>query len=149
MAARLGWRFVDLDVEIARMAGRSISDIFRELGEAEFRRMEREATAELARDDERLVLAPGGGWMSNAGARAALGGGAMVIYLAVTPATAARRLGVDALVRPLLAADPVGGLNALLANRESVYRTADRTVETEHLTLQQVIESVTQLATAS
>lgn len=49
LAERLGgWRFVDLDVEIERATGRSVSEIFALEGEAAFRRLEREATRRLA-----------------------------------------------------------------------------------------------------
>lgn len=49
LAKRLGgWRFVDLDVEIERVTGRSVAEIFATDGEAAFRRLEREATQGLA-----------------------------------------------------------------------------------------------------
>lgn len=51
LAARLGdWRFVDLDVEIERVTGRSVTQIFAMDGEAAFRQLERETTQRLASD---------------------------------------------------------------------------------------------------
>jgi shikimate kinase len=63
LAARLGWRFADLDQLIEARKQRTIEQIFREQGEVEFRRIEgsavREAIGSLKRGS--LVLALGGG----------------------------------------------------------------------------------------
>jgi shikimate kinase len=68
LATRLKWSFVDLDQRIEKRDGRTIAEIFRESGEAEFRRMEHEALRELIDD-----LGSGGS------ARVvALGGGALI-----------------------------------------------------------------------
>ena len=62
LARRLGWRFVDLDESIERRAGMSVAEIFKDSGEAEFRRLE---SAELAAIPETVatVIATGGGTM--------------------------------------------------------------------------------------
>ncbi|MEO7653772.1 MAG: shikimate kinase [Bryobacteraceae bacterium] len=46
LAGRLGWHFSDIDDDIEERAKRTIPEIFDELGEAEFRRIESEAVAE-------------------------------------------------------------------------------------------------------
>lgn len=60
LADRLGKRFVDLDEEIVRAAGRSIPDLFAAEGEDGFRAWEAEQTARFAREG-RQVLSCGGG----------------------------------------------------------------------------------------
>jgi shikimate kinase len=65
LAAQLAWHFVDLDAEIERESGLSISRIFAQKGEAVFREIEHECLARVlgvaeARN-QRLVLALGGG----------------------------------------------------------------------------------------
>ena len=60
LADRLGKRFVDLDNEIVRAAGRSIPDLFAAEGEDGFRAREAEQTARFAREG-RQVLSCGGG----------------------------------------------------------------------------------------
>ena len=60
LADRLGKRFVDLDEEIVRAAGRSIPDLFAAEGEEGFRAREAEQTARFAREG-RQVLSCGGG----------------------------------------------------------------------------------------
>ena len=52
--------FHDADQEIERAAGRSISEIFAERGEAEFRAGERRVIARLI-DGGRKIIATGGG----------------------------------------------------------------------------------------
>jgi shikimate kinase len=65
LAAQLAWRFADLDDEIERESGTSITQIFAQKGEAVFREIEHECLervlhAALARNSQ-LVLALGGG----------------------------------------------------------------------------------------
>jgi shikimate kinase len=134
VAAELGWRFVDLDTEIERAAGMSVSQIFAAKGEGEFRRLERMATATLA-DSGGLVLAPGGGWMADQANREALGARSTVVYLSVAPEVAATRLTGSEGTRPLIAgADGVGALKKLLAAREAAYLQANHTVTVDSMT---------------
>ncbi len=60
LAQALGRKFVDLDEELVRRAGRSIPDIFATDGEAVFRQMETEVVRDLCRSSG-LVIATGGG----------------------------------------------------------------------------------------
>jgi shikimate kinase len=149
VAARLGVDFLDFDQEIERREGQSVAELFRERGEEYFRACERRLTLELASAPPR-VLAPGGGWMAQPGLPALLRPPARIIYLAVTPATAAARMGRGRAARPLLAGgDPVARLAALLAAREAAYRAADAVVDTELLETEQVIRAVSELAPTS
>jgi shikimate kinase len=65
LAAQLAWRFVDLDAEIERESGMSISQIFAQKGEAVFREIEHQCLARVlgsaSERNVRLVLALGGG----------------------------------------------------------------------------------------
>ena len=60
LAARLGWRFADLDDSIEELLGRSVPQIFAEQGEAAFRAAEVDALRELLAGS-RVVIALGGG----------------------------------------------------------------------------------------
>jgi len=60
LAQRLGWDWIDADVEIERRADKSIGQIFADDGEPAFRDLEARVIADLCRRD-RLVLAAGGG----------------------------------------------------------------------------------------
>jgi len=121
--------FTDIDEVVEAESGWSISRIFAEQGEEEFRRLERSVMDRALAAPPHLIAA-GGGWIAQPGnLEAARERGAAVLYLRVAPALAAGRLGDDA-TRPLLAGkDRRGTLEALLAGREDWYRRADAVVE--------------------
>src|ERR1035438_4812850 len=103
LAARLGWRFVDVDDVIEAEAGTKITELFARHGEAEFRRREHEAIARLAESDE-LVLALGGGAIETEKNRTILleGAGTLLVHLEVElEATMKRRAGTEG-TRPIL-----------------------------------------------
>ncbi len=129
LADRLGWRFVDLDREIERRAGRSVPEIFAAGGEERFRELEALATREL-RPREPTVVAAGGGWMARAELRDAWPG-AVRVWLDVDASTAVERLGDDVASRPLLdGPDPVAAARRLLEERRSDYGRAELRVDT-------------------
>ena len=147
LAKKLGWDFVDLDRMIEDMAHHEVAQIFAERGEAAFRAMERDATAEL-RERTNLVVAAGGGWMSNREASALLQPHGRSIYLRVAPGSALARLGSGISTRPLLlGGDPLRSLTALLDKRRGDYESADAVLDTETLDSQQVIDSLYVIAT--
>ena len=60
VARRLGWRFVDIDDEIVRVAGKSIERIFSAQGEAHFRRLESQCLSGVAKGEHQVVSTGGG-----------------------------------------------------------------------------------------
>ena len=70
VARETGRTFLDLDLEIERREGRSISQIFAENGEPYFRKSERELTEELTLVGN-MIVSPGGGWMTDPRGRGA------------------------------------------------------------------------------
>lgn len=55
-----GWCYIDLDEEIERRAGMTVTDIFARYGEEAFRRMERQTLADVS-DTPRSIIGCGGG----------------------------------------------------------------------------------------
>lgn len=148
VAARLGAAFVDLDAEVERRTGRPVRQIFEEDGESGFRRLEHALTVELASAPP-LILATGGGWMSQPGLKALLRPPARIIHLDVSAATAVARMGADVTNRPLLKGDdPVGRLSQMARDRADAYAAADAVFDTETLSLQELVDQVAVLATA-
>ena len=84
LAERLGWDWIDADVELERRAGRSIREIFASDGEPVFRALERQNLLELLQRD-RLVLAAGGGAILNADTRRDFRAAGPVVWLQATP----------------------------------------------------------------
>lgn len=131
LAARLGWRFLDLDRSIEAKTGLSVAQIFANQGEETFRRLEQQLTAELA-SAERTVLAPGGGWPLRDENVRALPPGSAVLWLRVSAPEAVRRLSRAGQARPLLMqADPLERAVELEAQRAGRYAEIGWPVETE------------------
>jgi shikimate kinase len=130
LAAVLGLPFRDADDEIERAAGRSVSEIFAERGESEFRAGERRVIARLL-DDPPHVLATGGGAFAQPETRALLKERAITIWLRADIAVLARRVARKD-TRPLLSGkDPVAVLTALAETRYPAYAEADLVIDTD------------------
>ena len=137
------WRlpFVDLDVEIERISGLSISEIFELEGEAGFRARESEATRAITVSSP-IVVAVGGGWMARPETRDAWPD-ATRVWLRVSPQEAARRLAMHDVARPLLANElPEKVLKDLLDRRLPAYRLSEYTVDTSNRTAALVADAV-------
>lgn len=145
LGERLQRTFLDFDHEITRREGMTISEMFAMRGEAFFRAKERALTAEL-RELGHMVLAPGGGWVTQADNVAMLRPPAILVYLKVTPATALKRMGSKASGRPLLMRpSPVGELTRLLSERGTSYEAAEFVIDVERLDPQQVTTQIAEL----
>ncbi|HKW46470.1 MAG TPA: shikimate kinase [Gemmatimonadaceae bacterium] len=146
VAARLARTFLDFDQEIERREGKTIAEIFGEKGEGHFRELERVLTEELSQMGN-MILAPGGGWVSNPQVVGLLRPPARLIYLRVRPETALERLGSERSTRPLLMRpDPLGEIRRLLDTRKAAYESADHVIEAELLSTEEVIKRVSSLA---
>ena len=141
LAAALGRPFADSDAEIEVAAGRSVSDIFAELGEPAFRDGERRVIARLLAGPPQ-VLATGGGAFAEADTRALLRGGAVVVWLKCDLSILARRVARKD-TRPLLRGrDPLEVLAAQAAARHPAYAEAHHVVETSDLPHAAAVEAV-------
>lgn len=147
VAERVKRPFLDLDFEIERREGQSVAEIFAQRGERVFRDLEHELTRELAQIGG-MIVAPGGGWITNPANVAALNGRAQMVWLKVRPETAIARLRGDPIVRPLLVRpDPLAELRKLLEQRDALYAQAQHLVNTEMVTLDQAVDRIAKLAT--
>lgn len=146
LAARLGRSFLDFDREIERREGATIGELFAVQGEHYFRQRERELTEEV-RLLGNMILAPGGGWVTNEGVVALLRPPGRIIYLKTRPEIALSRLGAQRSARPLLSRpDPLGELKRLLAARERLYAQADHVINAEVVGLKRLVEQLAELA---
>jgi shikimate kinase len=145
LANALDLPFRDADAEVEAAAGRSISDIFTDLGEDAFREGERRVIARLL-DQEPHVLATGGGAFMNPRTRDLIKSKAISVWLKADLEVLARRVSRKD-TRPLLAGkDPLEVLQAQAALRYPAYGEADVVVETgdaaHHVTVDQVIRAL-------
>ena len=126
LARLLGRRLVDTDLEVERRAGRPVEAIFEERGEPAFRALERAVVRGIAGP---VVASLGGGAFCDPGNAGHLIRVGRVIFLDVSPAVAARRLGQGpARGRPL-----AGQWEELLRARLPLYRRAPITVDVDAL----------------
>jgi 3-dehydroquinate synthase len=145
VAGRLGRRFVDLDDLIVARAGKSISEIFAQDGEAAFRGLEAAACQEM-REPAGLVIATGGGAVLDPANREALVAGGVVICLEADPTTIVARL-AGSNGRPLLAGpDRPARVADLLAQRADAYSTLPHHLDTSKLSLAAAAERVMGIA---
>ncbi|KQW70631.1 shikimate kinase [Phenylobacterium sp. Root77] len=146
LANALELPFKDADVEIEAAAGRSIPDIFAEMGEPAFREGERRVITRLLEDPPH-VLATGGGAFMNDETRKLIKERSISVWLKADLEVLVRRVGrKDS--RPLLSGkDPLQVLTELAEKRYPVYAEADVTVETgdtaHHVAVEQVIRALT------
>jgi shikimate kinase len=123
VAARLGWRFLDLDRDIERRAGSTVREIFAREGEGPFRQLEREALAATLELDD-VVVATGGGTVLDPRNRELIGRNGLLIWLNPAFATIVGRIGpLGKGDRPLFR-DEAQAL-ALYRERLPAYRRSD------------------------
>lgn len=151
LARRLDRTFLDFDVEITRREGMTVAEIFAQFGEPRYRQLERSLTEEVA-ELGGMVLAPGGGWMTQPESvdllRQPGAGRARLVYLSISPQRALERMGARRAMRPLLQRpDPRGELERMLAARKSAYESADVFVNVERLDPQRVTDRILALLT--
>ncbi|HEX6963706.1 MAG TPA: shikimate kinase [Lacipirellula sp.] len=146
LALRLGWDWVDADVEVELRAGKSIAAIFADEGEQAFRDLESVVVAELSRMS-RAVLALGGGAVLRPENREALKPCGAIVWLRASVETLERRIASDpatAARRPNLTA--VGGraeIERLLAERTPNYAAcATLEVDTDGKALAEVADEI-------
>jgi shikimate kinase len=144
LAARLGWRFEDLDDRLQECSGRTVSEIFQTSGEAEFRRLEHAALRDVLAEidlDSPLVLALGGGAFVNVDNASLLGTPATAtVYLDATSDELWRRCANDSVERPLRR-DKIG-FRELYELRRPRYLQAQQRVETAGRNIEQIANEI-------
>jgi shikimate kinase len=140
LAARLELPFIDADEEIERAAGKPITDIFKDHGEAHFRDGERKVIARLLRSGPQVLATGGGAFMVAATQESIRQAGISVWLKAELPLLLRRVLKRNN--RPLLANDPEGVMRQLMETRYPVYAKADITVESHDLPHDAIVDEI-------
>ena len=126
LASKLNFDWIDADVELENVTGRSIREIFATDGEIEFRRLERDVLAPLLKRD-RLVLAAGGGAILNEATRQDFRDAGPVVWLQASVETIARRIlreGAVSSHRPnLTSTGGIDEIRTLVTQREPLYQS--------------------------
>ncbi|MBU6379928.1 MAG: hypothetical protein RL560_192 [Actinomycetota bacterium] len=140
LASKLDAPFRDTDDLIENEQGKSVSQIFLEHGEAEFRAMEKRVLRdELLRDG--AVLALGGGAPISLDAQSALRAiSSYIIFLDISLSTVAPRIGFNR-DRPLLLDNPRGTWQNLMQERRPIYELlADATINVDNRSEEEIVD---------
>jgi shikimate kinase len=130
----------DTDTDVEAVAGKTVSEIFLDDGEAAFRALEKDAVAQALTGHDG-VLSLGGGAVLDEQTRGLLEG-QRVVFLKVGLSEAVKRVGLGT-SRPLLLGNVRARIKALLDERTPVYESvATETVDTDGLTPEQVAEEI-------
>lgn len=142
LAQKLKREFVDMDREIERVAGITVSEIFKRYGEIRFRSEEKLMTQKLARESG-LVIAAGGGVVLDQENMDTLSRNGIIICLEATPIAILERVNRKKGTRPLIKKDvQLQDIEEMLRAREALYAKAGYRVSTGGKSPEQVANEI-------
>jgi len=136
LAKKIGWNFVELNKEIEAQNGLSVAEIIALYGQEGFRRMEQNALNQLLAQKEPMVLATGGGIVSEPLTFDLILSSFYTIWLKAEPEEHMGRVRRQGDLRPM--ADDrsaMAELRNILVSREPLYARASATVDTAGLSV--------------
>jgi XRE family aerobic/anaerobic benzoate catabolism transcriptional regulator len=146
LAKLLRRRFIELDREIEREAGMSLSEVFLLYGQAGFRRLERRSLERLINSQEDIVLAVGGGIVSDPDTYTLLRLNCYMIWIKAKPEEHMARVIDQGDMRPMAGhAEAMDDLRKILAAREALYAKADAVVDTSGATVAESFDALQRL----
>jgi XRE family aerobic/anaerobic benzoate catabolism transcriptional regulator len=136
LAKKIGWSFVELNKQIERQNGLSVAEIIALYGQEGFRRMEQAALDQLLARRELMVLATGGGIVSEPLTFERILSAFYTVWLKAEPEEHMARVRRQGDLRPM--ADDrsaMAELRNILVSREPLYARASAVVDTAGLTI--------------
>jgi XRE family aerobic/anaerobic benzoate catabolism transcriptional regulator len=131
LAKALRRPLVELDKEIEREAGISLSEVFLLYGQAGYRRIERRCLERMINSQEDVVLTVGGGIVSEPETYNLLLLNCYTVWIKAAPEEHMARVLAQGDLRPMAGhAEAMEDLRNILAARESLYGKADLVVDT-------------------
>ncbi|KGN84907.1 shikimate kinase [Porphyromonas gulae] len=136
MADLLGWRFIDTDFFIENRFRKRVADIFRDEGEAVFRRRERVVIEELSGMED-TIIATGGGLSCHSDNMELMNEAGLTLYLEVSDEVLAVRLELCKRTRPKVkdktGEELLSHIHEEMAFRGDIYRRAKVIVNADKL----------------
>jgi XRE family aerobic/anaerobic benzoate catabolism transcriptional regulator len=136
LADKIGWSFVELNKEIEQQNGLSVAEVIAMYGQEGFRRMEQAALGQLLSRKDLMVLATGGGIVSEPLTFDLVLSSFYTIWLKAEPEEHMARVRRQGDLRPM--ADDRSAmqeLRTILLSREPLYARASAVVDTAGLTV--------------
>lgn len=142
LAAHLQWPFVDTDALIELKESKKITDIFVEDGEEYFRGVEFETLQEVLLEPSAVISLGGGAPIPQRAQDLLLSSESVVVFLDVSLATAAPRVGFNR-DRPLLLGNPRAQWQALSDQRRPIYeKLATQSIKVDDVTIDEIISII-------
>jgi XRE family aerobic/anaerobic benzoate catabolism transcriptional regulator len=149
LAAELAVPFVELDREIEREAGISLSEVFLLYGQAGYRRIERRCLERVIEAHPEMVMSVGGGIVSEPETYNLLLLSFFTVWVKTSPGEHMARVVAQGDLRPMQgSAEAMSDLNRILDAREPLYRKADTTLDTSGETPEQSLSRLRQAVRA-
>lgn len=145
LARKLLYDFIDMDSYIERKENSTISELFKDRGEKQFRQIERECLEELSASDN-IVIATGGGVASHLNNMEYMIKKGITIYLKMDSATLVSRLAISQVPRPLLQGksreEMLETVNSMLIEREPFYNKAHIIINGKDIKVDDILEEI-------
>ena len=143
LAKELAVPFIELDREIERESGTSLSEVFDLYGQSAFRRYERRALESVIERHDRAVIATGGSIVSEAGTFDLLLSACFTVWLTAAPEEHMARVVAQGDTRPMADnEEAMEDLRRILQGREALYSKADARVDTAGKTTAQSLREL-------
>jgi XRE family transcriptional regulator, aerobic/anaerobic benzoate catabolism transcriptional regulator len=143
LAKELAVPFIELDREIERESGTSLSEVFDLYGQAAFRRYERRALESVIERHDRAVIATGGSIVSEAATFDLLLSACFTVWLTAAPEEHMARVVAQGDTRPMAGnEEAMEDLRRILRGRETLYSKADARVDTAGKTTAQSLREL-------
>jgi XRE family transcriptional regulator, aerobic/anaerobic benzoate catabolism transcriptional regulator len=143
LADELGCPFVELDKEVEREAGTSLSEVFLLYGQSGYRRIERRCLERIIATHERAVISAGGGVVSEAETYELLLAKCFTVWVKAAPEEHMARVEAQGDMRPMQGNDEaMEDLRRILIAREPLYGRADCIVDTSHRSIKASLTSL-------
>lgn len=150
LSEKINFKAIDLDKLIENETGLSVSEIFEQKGEIQFRKLEHKIFKEVVENDENLIISTGGGTPCYANNHLFLSGKNVVsIYLKASIDVIMERLKSEKTKRPLVANKSEEELTEFVAKhlfeRSYFYNQAKFTIATDDKNPETIVAEIIKL----
>lgn len=145
LAKELRRPFIELDREIELEAGMELSEVFLLYGQPGFRRIERRCLERIINSQEDIVLAVGGGIVSEPDTYNLLQLNCFTVWVRAAPEEHMARVIAQGDMRPMAGhAEAMEDLRNILSAREELYSKADAMVDTTRISVDESFNALRQ-----
>ncbi len=146
LAAQLDVPFIELDREIEKRSGTTLSAIFDMFGQETFRRAEREALDEVLRGHSSFVVATSGSIVTEPGTLELLLASCFTVWVRAEPAEHMNRVMAQGDMRPMAKSSrAMDDLVSILRSREPLYAKAEAALSTSGKSPEQALAELLRL----